>query len=678
LHAPGTFIEGKYEILGKIREGGMGAIYKVRHRLLDEVRVIKVMRPQVLANEELKQRFVEEAKTATRLKHPNICTIHDFALDEDGTAYLVMEFIDGVTLAELGRTPTPIPVTLEIASQALQALGYLHRRNVVHRDVAPDNLMLTTNEEGQPLVKLIDLGIAKALDRPGEMTSTGVFLGKLKYASPEQYGALPPGEKIDGRSDLYCLGVVIYELLTGVRPFTGDTPAQMLRAHLFESPLAFDQSDPNGRVPPELRAVILKALEKKREDRYANAEEFSADIQRVRERLASATDADSTIAFVSRARATVDVGGSGITPSAQDRLDRRFGAHSTPSPSRPSSTAGASGPPSPPSPPSAPSGQPRMSRMPTVVGLEKTTSLTPPPQPPASAARLVTTEPLPVPRRSRLPYLAAAALLVVAAVVAYGIRRGSRQAAPAAEAGSGAAPAPTAEPASSGAPPPVPATAAPIETRASAPVLAPTESPTSPPPALPPAVRAAHTPRPRPTPEPRRPSQVVARGPDPTAVRAVPVPIPAPPTPVPQVVVPPTAAPRIPPTNPPSPPVEAPAERAVPAESRPTAASDADRVRDAIRRWERAQNTLDAEAYTRVFPRADRARIQAAFDGFRSQTVTFEQIRVDVAPGASRATVRLFEKRVAVPRVGAEQRAEGNRTVSLRKDGDTWVITEVQ
>jgi serine/threonine protein kinase len=210
LHAPGTLIEGKYEILGKIREGGMGAIYKVRHRLLDEVRVIKVMRPQVLKNEDLKKRFVDEAKTATRLKHPNICTIHDFALDDDGTAYLVMEFIDGVTLAELGMTPTPIPVTLEITTQALQALGYLHRRNVIHRDIAPDNLMLTTDEEGRPLVKLIDLGIAKALDRPGEMTSTGVFLGKLKYASPEQYGALPPGEKIDGRSDLYCLGVVIY------------------------------------------------------------------------------------------------------------------------------------------------------------------------------------------------------------------------------------------------------------------------------------------------------------------------------------------------------------------------------------------------------------------------------------------------------------------------------------
>ena len=260
---PGTLIEGKYEILGKLREGGMGAIYKVRHRLLDEIRVIKVMRPQILSNEEMKRRFVEEARTATKLKHPNICTIYDFALDEDGTAYLVMEFIDGVTLADLFRTPEPpnLAVTLEIAHQALLALGYLHRRNVVHRDVAPDNLMLTSDEEGKPLIKLIDLGIAKALDsKSGDMTSTGVFLGKLKYASPEQYGALAAGEKIDGRSDVYCLGVVIYELLTGMRPFAGDTPAELLRSHLFQPPIAFAQSDPEGKVPSELRTAILKAL----------------------------------------------------------------------------------------------------------------------------------------------------------------------------------------------------------------------------------------------------------------------------------------------------------------------------------------------------------------------------------------------------------------------------------
>src|SRR5450432_1318080 len=142
--------------------------------------------------------------------------------------------------------------------------------------------MLTSDEEGGPLVKLIDLGIAKTLDRPSDMTSTGVFLGKLKYASPEQYGALPTGEKIDGRSDLYCLGLVLYELLTGERPFVGETPAEMIRTHLFQAPKPFSESDPEGRVPPSLRAAILKALEKKREDRFTTAEDFLREITRLK------------------------------------------------------------------------------------------------------------------------------------------------------------------------------------------------------------------------------------------------------------------------------------------------------------------------------------------------------------------------------------------------------------
>jgi hypothetical protein len=138
---------------------------------------------------------------------------------------------------------------------------------------------------------------------------------------------------------------------------------------------------------------------------------------------------------------------------------------------------------------------------------------------------------------------------------------------------------------------------------------------------------------------------------------------------VPPTAVPPTAIPR---------PTAAPA--IPPAEAHPTVAtvSEAERVREAIRRWENAQNTLDADAYVRVFPRTDKARIQAAFDNIRSQTVAFEQVRVEVPPGGTRATVRLFERRVAVPRVGAEQRVDGNRTVTLQKQGENWVIIEVQ
>src|SRR6476620_6891208 len=157
LQEPGLLSEGKYLILAKIREGGMGTIYRVRHRLLDEIRIIKVMRPHAASDPDLRRRFREEARIATRLKHPNICSIHDFAVDDGGRSYLVMEYVDGVNLADfMGSLGLPgVPLTLEIAHQALLALGYLYRKGGDHRDVAPDNLMLTYDEDRRPVVKLI-------------------------------------------------------------------------------------------------------------------------------------------------------------------------------------------------------------------------------------------------------------------------------------------------------------------------------------------------------------------------------------------------------------------------------------------------------------------------------------------------------------------------------------------
>ncbi len=634
MQQPGTLIEGKYEILGKIREGGMGAIYKVRHRLLDEIRVVKVMRTQALADKELKQRFVEEAKMATRLKHPNICTIHDFALDADGTAYLVMEFIDGATVSELARSPEPpgIGVTLDIAQQTLLALAYLHRRNVVHRDVAPDNIMVTHDEEGRPVVKLIDLGIAKALDKPGaDMTSTGVFLGKLKYASPEQYGALPPGEKIDGRSDLYSLGVVLYELFTGARPFSGETPPELLRAHLFSPPLPFLDSDPENHVPQALREAILKSLEKKREDRYPTAEDFHREIMRIKSGFAAseAGGAEATVTMLSRARASRDAGGVSTTPSAQDRLDRQFLAASTPHPSKPPLKT-----------------VPRSPRDETEVA------------PDSGSARI--TLPFRRPRRVGIGLVgvaiavAAAALLFVRSQRRHDAVPGEGRAASSGGAGGPISDVPSPPAASSVIPPvaasPVPATPEPEPSPEAAPTA---------------TVRA-----PAPQPTPRRPPTPLPRRTAPVRIAAaLPPPVVSPPVPAP------SEAPRRPePTPRPAPPPVAAAEPPATAEPRPSS-SEVDRVREAIRRYERAQNTLDANLYARVFPGADRARVQSAFDNFRSQTVTFENIQVDIAPGGARATARLHERRVAVPRVGNEQHVEGDRTIQLQKQGDGWVIT---
>ena len=300
MPVPGTLIEGKYEILAKIREGGMGAIYKVRHRLLDEIRVIKVMRPQIGEDEEMKKRFVQEAKTVTKLKHPNIGIVLDFALDSDGTSYIVMEFIDGVTLADILKTagPPELPLALEITHQTLLALGYLHRRNVVHRDVAPDNLMLTRDEDGNPRVKVIDLGIAKALDKTVEITSTGVFLGKVKYCSPEQLGGLPKGEILDGRSDIYSLGVVAYQCLTGSVPYDGEDSFSIGYKHIMEEIPTPPLENPEKR---QLFEVVKKMMAKTPAQRFQNADEVVSVLESGRS-VSFTTDATMAMPSLSSAR----------------------------------------------------------------------------------------------------------------------------------------------------------------------------------------------------------------------------------------------------------------------------------------------------------------------------------------------------------------------------------------
>jgi tRNA A-37 threonylcarbamoyl transferase component Bud32 len=269
-------LEDKYEVLAKLREGGMGAVYKVRHRLLEEIRVIKVIRPHLEADEGLRRRFLGEARSAVRLRHPNIAQIYDFTVSEDGTSVMVMEFIDGRDLAELLRLRGRLSVdlVLELGLQALKALSYLHRNDFVHRDISPDNIMLTQDVEGQPLVKLIDLGIAKPLGGSVNLTGTGLFLGKIRYASPEQFGTGSGKISLDQRSDLYSFGIALYELATGHHPIAGNTSEALVAGHLFHPPRPFSETDPAGALPAGLRAAILKALAKDPAERFATALAF--------------------------------------------------------------------------------------------------------------------------------------------------------------------------------------------------------------------------------------------------------------------------------------------------------------------------------------------------------------------------------------------------------------------
>lgn len=275
-----NLIDDQYEVIQPLKEGGMGAIYKVRHRLLDEIRVVKVMRPQTSEDPDMRRRFLREAKMAIRVRHPNIGQLYDFQVDEAGTAVMVMEFIDGVTLQEVLRSgPMPsLPFVIEIAVQTLGALSCLHFSGIIHRDVSSDNVMLTRSFDGRPLVKLIDLGIAKDPASDATATMSGAFVGKARYASPEQFrgdrsGALTPA------TDLYSFGVLLYELLTGRLPFDGWSFGELAAGHVFQAPIAFSVTDPAGRVPSGLREVVLHTLQKDPAKRVATAEALAESLR---------------------------------------------------------------------------------------------------------------------------------------------------------------------------------------------------------------------------------------------------------------------------------------------------------------------------------------------------------------------------------------------------------------
>jgi serine/threonine protein kinase len=272
---------GRYEILEKLAEGGMGVVYKVYDRTLDSIRVLKLIRPQLLdqPEDDFRRRFLEEAKLAAKVgAHPNFVALHTMEIDEEGTGYLVMELIDGVDLRRGLRAwresrggGLPFEFCVEVGVQTLTALEFLHRQRLVHRDISPDNLMLAIDARGQPLIKVIDLGIAKSLDAESRLTVMGgVGPRKAAYVAPERLS----DDAADARSDLYSLAVTLYELATGQLPFSGGSE-RMESQHLFAAPRSFEESDPERRLPEALRLAILRGLEKRPGDRFQDPQAFA-------------------------------------------------------------------------------------------------------------------------------------------------------------------------------------------------------------------------------------------------------------------------------------------------------------------------------------------------------------------------------------------------------------------
>ncbi|HYM60210.1 MAG TPA: protein kinase [Thermoanaerobaculia bacterium] len=281
LDAP---VDGKYQILSRLGVGGMGEVYKALHVHLNALRVLKIMRPSIATDPGAHERFLREARMATRIHHPSVAALYDFSTFEDGSRYMVWEYIEGTNLHEMldERGPLSPRYAAELAIQALSGLEAIHRAGIVHRDISPENLMITRDDEGHERVKIIDLGIAKQWSNESdEKTKTGMFVGKWKYCSPEHLGMLEAGGRIDARADLYSFGIVLYEMLTGAPPFQSDTPHGYLMLHASETPKALRETNPTVAASPQLEAVIFRALEKDRDRRFASAREFSRAIEEV-------------------------------------------------------------------------------------------------------------------------------------------------------------------------------------------------------------------------------------------------------------------------------------------------------------------------------------------------------------------------------------------------------------
>jgi eukaryotic-like serine/threonine-protein kinase len=267
---------GRYELDGIVGRGGMAEVFRARDIRLDRIVGVKTLRDDLARDQTFQARFRREAQSAASLNHPSIVAVYDTGEDMVGNTpvpYIVMEFVDGRTLRDLLRDDRRLlpERAAEITDGVLRALDYSHRNGIVHRDIKPGNVMLTRSGD----VKVMDFGIARAVsDAQATMTQTAQVIGTAQYLSPEQ----ARGERVDARSDLYSAGCLLYELLTGRPPFTGDSPVAIAYQHVREAPV------PPSRIDPELPAwcdaIVLKAMEKDPGDRYQSAGEMRNDIQR--------------------------------------------------------------------------------------------------------------------------------------------------------------------------------------------------------------------------------------------------------------------------------------------------------------------------------------------------------------------------------------------------------------
>lgn len=283
----GFVLDEKYRIEHLLGIGGMGTVYRARHLLIDRAVAVKVLNQRLVEDEASRIRFQREAKAAGRLQHLNAVAVTDFGQSAEGYVYIVMELLEGRTLREILAKEAPLEIAraVSLMLQASAAVAAAHEAGVIHRDLKPANIFVTQSADAPSIVKVLDFGIAKLAaetlddDEPNTLTQIGVMIGTPRYMSPEQCNGL----ELTPASDVYSLGVILYEILTGMVPFSGSSPLAIAVKHASEFPRP--PREIVASIPEELEKLVLRALEKDAQDRPANAGEFRSELLRLTEKL---------------------------------------------------------------------------------------------------------------------------------------------------------------------------------------------------------------------------------------------------------------------------------------------------------------------------------------------------------------------------------------------------------
>jgi serine/threonine protein kinase len=289
---PGTVFEERYEIISLIGSGGMGAVYKARQISVDRFVALKVLHPDLVTDPISKKRFEHEAKAASTLMHPNLIVVHDFGFSKKGQPFIVMDYLEGPTLHDLIEATGPLDLNrlIRVFIQCCRALSHAHRKNVIHRDVKPCNIVLSLGDSSDPeFVKVLDFGIAKVLAKDSgksdqNLTNTGNIVGSPFFMSPEQCCGLA----VDARSDIYSLGCVLYAAATACAPFIGEDHLRTMYKHLYEVAPSFAVMRPDLTIPAELERIVFKAIEKDPNARYQSADELEDALERLKMALKKA------------------------------------------------------------------------------------------------------------------------------------------------------------------------------------------------------------------------------------------------------------------------------------------------------------------------------------------------------------------------------------------------------